>query len=378
MHMDHLWLDKEAQQPPEIVPVLGAVTYDKGDLWTFHERCGYDLEKLKEATFRRNDPVHQYTEWQDGQLHAFSVLQEWTFFGVLHEMGRILETNVDRADFVKYHEAAMVASTENLPAVIEAVIQPLLNKSLVYKNPDAVSKLERIFDLSDEERDDELYVARCFDDLSFMERVDIYETLDNEPKARIGKALAELSSSSRKYLTGILATSETLHSLDLRLKIWLSAILVADSIAELAHKCFSVMSEPFPPDLDDFWFHRAVANGVCPCKIFRDVRSVTEVFLASSMKVPYGEDHDSCAWTDLADCQARKTIERLPSHRKSCDHDCQLLGHDAVGYTAVRHSLDQGSYPLCKIDASTEGVLKIRVQDKINQKGEYIAFSHVW
>lgn len=377
--MDHLWLDKVAQQPPEQVPVLGLVKYDDSDFWTFPERCGYSQDSLKEAAFGTPKPIHGGGEVsKDDQQLGLSVLQEWLFFGLLNETGRILGSSFCREQFIRTWNGSPIASTKMLPTVLEEAIAPLMDASLRCDNPDAVDALAQTFILSDVDMEDPELLKQCFSHLTLLERIDMFSELPSKENTRIGEELEDLARASRRFLERGFSYSDVISSFDESVSICISAFLLAETISEFASKVFSASSELIPPSLDDFWFQRAMSNGRCPSRIFREAKSITEVYLATSMKSNYVEDHSNCVWSDLAECKVSQQFREPPSHHSSCQGDCNVLGVSALGHSKIKRSLSQGSYPICEIEMTEGDSLQVNAQENIRQTREYVAFSHVW
>ena len=79
--MDHLLPPSVNSTRPEPVPYLGVVQYDKKGFWGFLNRLGLSDQTLLDHFVREHEPgfARQYSEFIN------SCLQEWLFFGVLHE-----------------------------------------------------------------------------------------------------------------------------------------------------------------------------------------------------------------------------------------------------------------------------------------------------
>jgi hypothetical protein len=81
--MDHLPIPKSYEQYVPLVPYFGVATkYDNAGFEGFPERCGLDSNLLLSGNFDLSSK--QRSEWLE------SFMQEWLFFGLLHEFSKAL------------------------------------------------------------------------------------------------------------------------------------------------------------------------------------------------------------------------------------------------------------------------------------------------
>ncbi|KAL9118922.1 MAG: hypothetical protein Q9187_004523 [Circinaria calcarea] len=105
--MDHLPKIEASAFPPLEVPCLCETNdYDRGGFLDFPQRNGWKIDKLRGLV--RSDEEHKSPE----KITAF--VQAWLFFGMLHEVFRISEVEIEFKDFVRDSGNHRIVTTSRL------------------------------------------------------------------------------------------------------------------------------------------------------------------------------------------------------------------------------------------------------------------------
>ncbi|MCJ1433848.1 hypothetical protein MMC27_003213 [Xylographa pallens] len=132
--MDHLDIPPSCQPNAMTVPFLGlAPVYDRKGFEGFPERHGFDKDKL--LSLRKSSGE----TWIDGKVYASawveSFLQEWLWFGMLHEFELFcgLEMNRDdyiRSDYTGKESSRIINTTPLFPYLRAVVIDHLIRRGV--------------------------------------------------------------------------------------------------------------------------------------------------------------------------------------------------------------------------------------------------------
>ena len=399
--MEHLILDPRVQGPPEQVPMLGLVEYDNVELWTFPWRCGYSNVGLKQTAVpelkerwatesqakaitgskrsklfmigqsvvsRFSDSFERVAESivplrgeRDGgdRWHALSVIQEWLFFGLLLEFGKIVDHPVYREDFIRVTAEGCFISTEKVPDLIVPVVRRILRSV----NCDGEDDVET----------------------PLIDQIKNYQsTVSEEEKQRYVPRLEKIIRRASIYLYNCLGAERTAYEsfaipdeVTGTLEIAFAVVETLDQVTQHLFGTSSVMNAPTIPDM---WLERGRANGLCPNKLFRNqslLTSVTAQYLHTSIFSNHTRSHELCT---KGECKEHWDLNRLPYHCANCDGDCEHVWLDATGQERMRDALTNDSYPLCVITCSNDGDLGLELIDSswLMDGHSYVAISHVW
>ena len=381
--MDHLWLDQRAQRAPERVPVLGDVCFDGSEFSHFPQRCGYQHDELKSAAFipKVVAPMSLGQSLTAPQRRALSAIQEWLFFGIIAETANVLGFSVQREELVECDTKGFWLCTKNLPSILQRGLDPVLNKcfSKKWDHPDAAQLISNISGYSTHKRDELQY---RYQELTMLDRLRIHSSISSGETKGLGQSLQRLSATSRRFLRSALSFTGEDELDELSLGIWLSSYLLAETISELAEEAFNVMRERVRFKIDHFWYRRALANTLCPSKVFREVDTITDMYLATSAVSNDEFQHTSCQygrWANASvNCKHVGDVGGLPHHARHCPGGCAMIDIDTEASREVKSSLNNDSYPVCHIAGSGSKSYDLQVAYYAEHNQDYVAFSHVW
>ena len=379
--MDHIWIDREAQKSPELVPVIAKVQYDNAEFDTFLRRCGVDADALKKSAFRFHGKSDSgASSVGEEQLQKLSIVQEWLFFGLINEVGRILGTKIQRADLIREIRGSQIIWTANLPRVLEKAAEPILERYL-HRNSDKQDVYNVVSNWHGVKVSEAQNLQRYYKDLPPFQKLRLHWSTAFQETEHLGQLLQELSWKCRTFLRSCLSFSGSDEPAPLAVNIWVSAFVLAETIAEFAEKVFRVVRRPVRFKVDHFWVRRALVNGLCPTKVFREVSNVTTLYLTTSIR---GDQviHNDCKygrWTTSNSCSAVADRDQLPFHRShAIEYRCENITPNVRNYDEVKQILTRGSYPICEFLEKEHQSMELRFFDCAAEERGYVAISHVW
>jgi hypothetical protein len=131
--MDHLPIPESCKARVKEVPYLGlAPKYDRKGFDGFPERCGIDIESiLKPAKIRSRTVARQKAEAFLDPEYVESFLQEWLWFGILHEFERECGLDLDASQFIRpgRTNGSRILNTEPLLQYVPSVMIDRLRKA---------------------------------------------------------------------------------------------------------------------------------------------------------------------------------------------------------------------------------------------------------
>lgn len=287
--MDHLWIDKQAQRPPEQVPILGQVVYDGLGVSGFLERHGMDEEKLIQVIFQQayemrwggndhNDSANESSKQQDMDEYfgALSIFQEWAFFGLLIDFANGFGVRIDREELIKKDEFEHSACTEALPAIARHVMIEYCNATFqsdhsAYSDPDLLERLQQ---------------AHALEPSSYAKEI-----------ARVTETIL---SRTTDFLRKSVAVRDASHVPEIPKLFWISAAAMTEAVAELG----GLLLGPSLADFGDYQVSSGDADyflfrdcGLCPSKfVTASTLTTSESYIAYLATRNLDKNHGDCTY----------------------------------------------------------------------------------
>ncbi|KUJ12058.1 uncharacterized protein LY89DRAFT_673847 [Mollisia scopiformis] len=329
--MEHLPPVTKAYEPIS-VPFIGETEYDGLEFASYPTRRGFDLDRLLQG-----DLQGRSTE------AVASFLQDWLYFGFMHEL---LGIEIQRGDFVRTDDAGREWITaQKLPGLLYLVRQQIeIEKALPYYTAEFIKKRNQ-------------RVADC---LSLEYHV--WEQLSRLPANPLPPEV-----------------SLSIQFLAITLQVGVTQLLMSKSAGQLAYRNdipwerglhFRITRSPFLTD-------RMVKQGWCPI-VIEQIRSHSNVvgqYYASLLGPPLRKLDHSCCSKDDKDCQGIAQLRSLKLGHETENCQCQIL---TVDHTKLHAIINEHEIPILRL-VEENGVPTLDVISSSSEPGlEYTAMSHVW
>lgn len=315
--MDHLY-DFQGSRTVE-VPYVCSKPYDGGNFSTYAERQGWILKNLHDGNL------------EDRSVEsAAALLQEWMYFGVLHEVFAYVDVSYHPDDFVTRTETKHLITTKKLPELI-------------------------------------------------MRWRDVESSHSDERKkqrfAAINSCLNNLTRLTFRFCgVGCLEHSTNPQQYPMSPEIALSVKVLADSLTTAG---FQILDRPFNYDWGtSHLLKQKMGNlGWCPRQVATLVKGqqIHNLFSASTLAEPLAKrNHSSC---NEAICQWEQIDETTykTSHRPGCDvTECPFRG---ASINEIVEKIERKEIPVICFDRSRK---KLSLKSNVGPgKPDYVAISHV-
>ena len=349
--MEHLPLpDVCAPNAKVRVPYLGIVRYDKKGFYDYLQRSG--VREADIVDFRCQD---------DRSDLRLSYLQEWLFFGSLHEFSVITEVALDLDAFTEIEETTRWITT-----------RPLIDFAtrLVYTNarsylPANWSSLVPSESWSAILMHRPMLVIACL-----TQRFGIPEAVQIERRRKLGELLRKIKS------LPIWQTSPNQPCTASQRHILWSIGILLESIHYISQLCYGAQPET-PPHLDlDYVFQKMKSCGWCPSRVSHKMSytSASARYMLSLLPSFDHRRHESCTEIRCLETPLVMTKPNIGHDEHTCQGFCLLA---CVDESKVVEILIQGDYPLIKISVDEAGNVCLAAVPASTAPG-YIAISHVW
>ena len=301
--MDHLWLDQQAQRPPEHVSVLEYVIYDGLGVSGFLGRHGTDQEDLICAISQPYYKTeHQGEDDRIEQRHkkAFwilSVFQEWAFFGLLIDFVSLFGVRITREELIKDDGFERVACTEKLSEITMRLMAAYCN---------TVFSSEQCARLSH----------------SLIQ--DVQKTYELEPlpyAEEIAKKTDTMLSQVCTVLRKSVAVRDYSFLPETPKLFWLSAVVMTETVAELAKLLLGPSRVKFDDyavfagDADYFLFRDC---GLCPSRFTTaSTLTISESYILYLAMRRLDQRHDACTYRHCLNITDYDIEVSTPLKRKS-------------------------------------------------------------
>ncbi|GIZ44570.1 hypothetical protein CKM354_000776500 [Cercospora kikuchii] len=366
--MDHLWLDREMQLEPEMVPYYepGELKYSRNELdaWTNRLRSAMQPDSPARSTATTG-----------------IFIQECMFFGLLTEFCAVFGIEFRRDDFVTTRNDEQVLTTARLHLLAKDVVKARIRAhqgtewlDLATGRPESQEMIESNTNVTEASHEpDGQLLLRHLDFLNSVAREagydDLREAAENLLRAwsHLMNMMLKQWSSDRPFTATLISCCVLLESLT-RLSDFALGIRGAQRIR------IELWTEEL---LDDLWLRRCRHNRLCPqrveCLMYSGL-AVTQTYIATSIIGHDESDHGDCRFGQF--CRSSQAQIPLPAHTRECAGKCDvvLLASDQrlelersieyTGYGLLRfgcNSLDNAAYSVCTPSAEVQ----------------YVAFSHV-
>lgn len=372
--MDLVPRSTDSTTPAERVPHLRLAEYDRLGFWEFLERSKTTQSALRDG----QDPIFTRTKG-----YQESLIQEWLFFGTLHETTQDMGLCVSLNLFSKRSEDGRYwLSTECLKDFVREI--------LLSRMPDSVEKiaknaLDQDGGVQTAERlaaKKEL-VSRAYMALPLTAIAKLtWLTSDKDENLKAGRRVQRCLSEVKKFL--VLTHTQWANGVpeslsDLRSSILLSIQLLCSAITSIADTIYGA-HEPrgygysSGINFGEMLRSRMYSKGWCPTQMENITHGNTEVcYYASTFPALDHEDHKSCLVNKChAAYQANLRFSAM-QHVSSCDGSCHIIQVDESEIVGI---LESGSYPVVVATIADEEVT-LRICDK-TIVDSFIAVSHVW
>ena len=341
--MDHIWLDKEAQEEPELVPLYGEAPPNHGDIVTYPLEFGLKPRDLIRMVIEESSLPNPNTTLIN------SLVQEWLFFGLLKQYFRISGLDVQRSDFITERDGRLVVTTAQLGHMTQGIMYLRLQRihhAMMSGGSDRPDQsLVRIF--QQEEPGDRQ--TKEDDRLAFGE-------------------LPELLNAVQRILKTLLLNNVLLDGPN----VFSNVIMVESlqTVAETVHQC-RVDVSTIPKQ--HIWQTRFQCRGLCQVPL---LDGNTEIYMAASLQAVDRGDHSHCTMT--GPCIASNQTIQLPLHTVACGGVCRTIALTTEDLLALEDSIEHDSWGVLRFTSDSEDSADFKVMPNHTETVDFVAFSHVW
>ncbi|MCJ1411140.1 hypothetical protein MMC19_005228 [Ptychographa xylographoides] len=422
--MDHLPIPDSCQQRAMTVPYLGlAPAYDIMGFEGFPERLGLDEMNVLQShrpspamISVSSAPIFDFTE---------SFLQEWLWFGVLHEFSLACEIDINLEDYIRTdpfrsHYGRIISTEPLLNYVRNALIHKLMEQGVPlslkpgdrvyikvagnsagtmiqtspYEIAEDLGNLEYVVHSPDQWRGSAALLKRETENGDPLEAFEPAKLLEAVPlkvlsrtlgiakmTAEAGQVWHDKGPSQSRVASCLRRVRRIVNALlsyrnpVLRIEIALSIDILCASLADAADSIFieSTGLEINSPFYQHTLGDRMRRNNWCRARTpILMVNHINLRYIASNMPSYETVSHNECR--DLACSRQPKELQVMSfAHRRHCDGDCQIVVLEEQELISI---LNAGGIPGVQKTRNAHGATLYRLVDV--SRGVYVAISHVW
>ena len=366
-HLARLFEYGEVFTQPKIkIPYIcnDRYTYDGGDFHTYPQRCGFDIERIKESDFNGKDIVE-----------VVPFLQAWLSFGILRDVFLVSGIQIVEEDFITQGKSTGQATVST------------------------VTLNDRTWDWIVAESD-----AVKSSKLARLDHVD--ETLGLAEQVLEAMVLEERHGGKRSFYTD--RARNCIDNFRPGELIIMSTAILGEALSKAKHFVFgdNVWDEgnQLRWDANGVLMDSLVLAGWCPGELSAlittydsESRVSNLYYLCFQPRDKYGKDHSQCSQNH---CLANQVDEReyTTRHTDVC-RGCEFLTVEREDALSMSSSLHSGGIPLISVAiASEDKTAKVQLHHSCHSGSQsrwvraiaskykeysrsnapYIAFSHVW
>ena len=349
--MDHLPLSSDPI-PAFIVkvPHIGLAQYDKGGFDGFLDRI--DLPEEDVVDFQRDDGLK---DWR------LSCLQEWLFFGSLHEFSKSWNVPLDLESFIESDNMGTAYITT----------RPLIGfaKSVVHANANAYAPSNWSSLAPLEPWKNVMAHRPLFEIACLTQRLGMPQEVQRENQRKMSGVVQKVNN-LRPWQPN---SKTTMTSSQWRI-VWSISVLL-ESLANISLVCFGSQRLTSPRLDFDIIPAGMRREGWCPSR-FSQLTHLSPSLLYCLRLLPSFDHrgHTGCTTIRCLDVPLT-TIRPNPGHdEKTCGGSCAMAGVKESEIVAI---LIGNDYPVIKICFDEHGTPHLGAVAARNNPG-YVAISHVW
>ena len=333
------------------VPYLGLVQYDEGGFFGYLERKG-----VREA-----DVVDFRCQEEDAAF-KLSYIQEWLFFGALHEFATLCDVCVDLRSFIE-------VDGEGTKWITTLPLKEFASR-IVYSNA-RVFPPKDLSSLGISESWSHIVSNRpIFMVAALTSKFGIPEELQSERCVRVNRLMKKANSLDIWHISP--NQNLTLPQCHI---LWSIGVLL-ESIQYMSLLCFGKQPE-MSPRLDlEYVASDMRRRGWCPSRL-NDKKpnlSPSLTYLLSSLASSDHRMHQECSSIKCSERPLALTKPNVGHDAKTCDGSCSAI---CVNEHEIVRILTKGEYPIIKISLDTFGDFHLTALTA-EKDSRYIAISHVW
>ena len=349
--MDHLPLPSDhALASKTRVPYLGLARYDNGGFHGFPERIG-----------TRESDVVELQRDDDSKDWRLSCLQEWLFFGSLHEFSTVWKVSVDLGSFVETDEkGAAYITTRPLIAFARNVV----HANAVAYAPGNWSSL-----VPSEPWEKVMSQRSLFEIACLALRFGMPQEVQSENQQRMRDFLQKLNDLS------LWQPYPKISKTSLQWRIVWSISTLLETLENISRLCFGPQGVSSPRLDVDFVTADMRRGGWCPSRFSQITHlSPSLLYYISLLSSFDHRGHTACTSLRCLEAPLASTTPNPGHDEEKCHGSCAMLGVEESQIVAI---LAGGDYPVINVCFSENVKPHLEATAAKSSTG-YVAISHVW